>query len=40
MPVWEDFLTEEEIWAAVIFLYQQSGWQPRRWESHGEGGEQ
>ena len=39
MPVWEDFLTEEEIWAAVIFLYQQSGWQPRRWESHGEGGE-
>lgn len=39
MPVWEDFLTEEEMWAAVIFLYVQSGWQPRRWESHGgEGG--
>ncbi len=40
MPVWEDFLTEDEMWAAVVFLYAQSGWQPRRWESHGgEGGQ-
>jgi mono/diheme cytochrome c family protein len=38
MPVWEDYLTENEIWAVIIFLYQQSGWQPRREES-GHGGE-
>jgi mono/diheme cytochrome c family protein len=35
MPVWEDFLTEEEIWAVIIFLYDQAGLQPRRWEDHG-----
>ena len=35
MPVWEDFLTEDEIWAVVTFLYEQTGWQPRRWEVHG-----
>jgi mono/diheme cytochrome c family protein len=33
MPVWEDFLSEDEIWAVIIFLYQQSGFQPRRWET-------
>lgn len=33
MPVWENFLTENEIWAVIIFLYDQSGFQPRRWES-------
>ena len=40
MPAWENFLTEDEIWAVVIFLYEQSGWQPRRWETGhaGEGG--
>lgn len=37
MPVWENFLTEDEIWAVIIFLYQQSGFEPRRWET-GEGG--
>jgi mono/diheme cytochrome c family protein len=36
MPAWENFLTEDEIWAVIIFIYQQSGWQPRRWEAHGE----
>ncbi len=35
MPVWEDYLTEDEIWAVIIYLYEQSGWQPRRWEAHG-----
>jgi mono/diheme cytochrome c family protein len=35
MPVWEDFLTEDEIWSVIIFLYSQSGWQPRRWETEG-----
>jgi len=33
MPVWEEFLTEDEIWSVIIFLYTQSGWQPRRWET-------
>jgi mono/diheme cytochrome c family protein len=37
MPAWENFLTEDEIWAVIIFLYEQSGWQPRRWEAEGEG---
>jgi mono/diheme cytochrome c family protein len=38
MPVWEDFLTEDEIWAVIIFLYEQSGWRPRTWEQvTGEG---
>lgn len=32
MPVWENFLTEEEIWATVIFLYEQTGLSPRTWE--------
>jgi hypothetical protein len=35
MPAWEEFLTEEEIWSVIIFLYDQTGWQPRRWETHG-----
>lgn len=39
MPVWEDFLSEDEIWAVILFLYDQSGWQPRRWESHGNDAE-
>ena len=38
MPAWEDFLTEEEIWAVVLFLYEQTGWKPRTWETqHGAG---
>ena len=32
MPAWEDFLTEDEIWAVVLFLYEQTGWKPRTWE--------
>ncbi|MBI4546053.1 MAG: cytochrome c [Gemmatimonadetes bacterium] len=32
MPAWEEFLTEEEIWAVIIFLYEQTGWAPRTWE--------
>ncbi|MGQ0646007.1 MAG: c-type cytochrome [Gemmatimonadaceae bacterium] len=35
MPVWENFLTEDEIWSVILFLYEQSGWQPRREEVHG-----
>lgn len=35
MPVWEDYLTEDEIWAVIIFLYDQSGWKPRTFETEG-----
>lgn len=38
MPVWEDYLTEDEIWSVIIFLYEQSGWQPRRWEAEPAAG--
>jgi mono/diheme cytochrome c family protein len=37
MPVWEDYLTADEIWAVVIFLYRQTGTNPRRWETAAEG---
>jgi mono/diheme cytochrome c family protein len=39
MPVWEDFLTEEEIWQVIIFLYEQTGLSPRRLGVEGEGAE-
>lgn len=35
MPAWEDFLTEDEIWAVVLYLYHQTGWKPRTWETSG-----
>lgn len=39
MPVWEDYLSEDEIWSVIIFLYQQTGHTPRTWEEvSGEGG--
>ena len=39
MPAWEDFLTENEIWAVILFLYEATGWHPRTWEEGGaEGG--
>jgi mono/diheme cytochrome c family protein len=39
MPAWEDFLTEEEIWAVIIYLYEHTGFHPRALESEGaEGG--
>ncbi len=41
MPVWEDFLTEDEIWSVIIFLYEQAGLEPRTWEEEeSHGGEQ
>jgi hypothetical protein len=40
MPAWEAFLTEDEIWSVIIFLYQQANQTPRTWEEAGvEGGE-
>ncbi|MFW6201074.1 MAG: c-type cytochrome, partial [Gemmatimonadota bacterium] len=38
MPAWEDILTEDEIWAVTIFLYEQTGATPRTWEEAGEEG--
>jgi mono/diheme cytochrome c family protein len=35
MPAWEEYLTEDEIWSVIIFLYEQTGWHPRALEQHG-----
>jgi mono/diheme cytochrome c family protein len=32
MPAWEDRLTEEQIWQVIMYLYDATGRQPRRWE--------
>ncbi len=32
MPVWQDFLTEEEIWKVILFIYDYTGNVPRAWE--------
>ncbi|MBI3372199.1 MAG: cytochrome c [Betaproteobacteria bacterium] len=32
MPVWQDFLTEEEIWKAILYIYAGSGSTPRTWD--------
>ena len=32
MPAWENFLTADEIWSVIIFLYEQTGHSPRTWE--------
>ena len=35
MPIWQDFLTEDEIWKVILFLYDYTGQSPRSWgESH------
>lgn len=39
MPAWEDILTEDEIWAVILFLYEQSDREPRTWEEEGDEGE-
>src|SRR5574337_135109 len=33
MPAWEDRLSEEEIWKVIMYLYDATGYQPRRWEA-------
>lgn len=33
MPAWEDRLTEAQIWQVIMYLYDATGQQPRRWES-------
>jgi mono/diheme cytochrome c family protein len=32
MPAWEDRLSEEQIWQVIMYLYDATGQQPRRWE--------
>ncbi len=32
MPVWQDFLEEEEIWKVILFLYDYTGRRPRSWD--------
>ncbi len=34
MPAWETFLTEEEIWDVILFLYDYTGQRPRARETH------
>ena len=34
MPAWEERLSEEQIWQVIMYLYDATGQQPRRWESH------
>jgi hypothetical protein len=36
MPAWEKFLTVEEMWDVVLFLYDHTGQRPREQEEHGE----
>jgi len=31
MPVWQDYLTEDEIWKVILYLYNYTGRQPRSW---------
>jgi mono/diheme cytochrome c family protein len=33
MPAWEDRLTEEQIWQVIMYLYDATEQQPRRWET-------
>jgi hypothetical protein len=34
MPAWEKFLKEEEIWEAILFIYDFTGERPRALETH------
>jgi len=33
MPAWENMLTAEQIWSVILFLYEQTGWEPRVMEA-------
>ncbi|MBI1906255.1 MAG: cytochrome c [Rhodocyclales bacterium] len=37
MPVWQNYLTEEEIWQVILYIYEGSGSTPRTWDE-GTGG--
>ncbi len=38
MPAWEDRLSEEQIWQVIMYLYDATGQQPRRWEEAAHAG--
>ncbi|MGQ4809300.1 hypothetical protein NKDENANG_02716 [Candidatus Entotheonellaceae bacterium PAL068K] len=39
MPVWENFLSETEIWQVILYLYDAIPYEPRTWgEEEGGGG--
>jgi len=38
MPVWENMLTENEIWQVILYLYQTTGQKPRVMEEGGGSG--
>lgn len=31
MPVWQEFLTEDEVWKVILYLYDYTGQRPRAW---------
>ncbi len=39
MPAWETILEADDIWAVIIYLYEQTGQSPRTWEEEGAEGE-
>ena len=38
MPVWEDMLTEDEMWSVILFMYDYTGYRPRTKEPALQGG--
>lgn len=36
MPVWQNFLTDEEIWKVILYIYAGSGSTPRTWDEGGD----
>jgi len=38
MPVWEDMLTEDEMWSVILFMYDYTGYKPRTKETAHQGG--
>ena len=34
MPIWENFLSEEDIWKVILYIYAGAGQSPRTWEGH------
>jgi mono/diheme cytochrome c family protein len=39
MPVWENFLSEKQIWQVILYLYDAIPYEPRTWgEAEGGGG--
>jgi mono/diheme cytochrome c family protein len=34
MPAWENFLSEEEMWDVIIYMYEFTGYKPRAKEEH------